>query len=150
MKLLDRIRESRQKSVLPAEVKQYYQTETRQRRGMAIGLALVALLATIAVAAALFFGGRFVYNKIQGDDKDQKKDTSQNQGADSNNGEETRGQVNTPDNSQGQQTGPSQKPTPAPTTPAPGTAPNNPPAQPNPTTPALGDTPLPRTGDEGM
>lgn len=70
MALFDRFRRNRQQSVLPDEVKQYYQTEKRQRRGMAVLLAIVALVATVAIAAGLFFAGRFIYNKVT--DKDTK------------------------------------------------------------------------------
>lgn len=141
MNLLDRFRKSRQKSVLPDEVKQYYQSETRQRRGVAIVLAAAALLVTIAVASGLFFGGRYAYNKIQGDDnKDQKAATSQNEDNDDFSAEDN----------QEQKPAPSQTPAPAPSTPAPTPAPQPAPAPANPTTPALGDNALPHTGDEGM
>ena len=146
MSLLDRFRNSRQKSVLPDEVKQYYQSETRQRRGVAIGLAIVALLVTIAVAAALFFGGRFAYNKITGDDTEQKPSSAQNEEDKGFGDIDNKPQDTAPTANQGQSPTPAAPPTPAPA-PAPAPAP---PAQSNPTTPALGDSPLPRTGDEGM
>lgn len=148
MSLLDRIRSSRQKSVLPGEVKQYYQSETRQRRGVAIVLAVAALLVTIAVAAGLFFGGRFIYNKLTGDDKGKKPATTQNGDKDWSAGDNnSQGQNGMPGNNQGQQPAPGQKPAPAPAPPTPA---QTPPARANPTTPALGDNPLPHTGDEGM
>ncbi len=107
---------------------------------------MAALLITLALATAIFFGGRFAYNKIAGndDDKDQKPGISDNGG--SQQGSSSPGNGGT--NNQGQQ--PPQQPqvpTPAPSTPAPA---NPPPAQSNPTTPSLGDTSMPRTGDEGM
>ncbi len=140
MKLLDRIRESRQKSVLPEEVKRYYQSGTKQRRGVAAFLAVGALLATVLVASAIFFGGRFAYDKIKGDDKSQKAGISQGVGKDQPAATGTQGSGEGSDNTQGQK--------PAPATPAP--APQSPSGQAKPTTPALGDEPLPHTGDEGM
>lgn len=145
MGLFDRFRRNRQQSVLPDEVKEYYQTERRQRRGTAALLAVAALAATIAVAAGLFFAGRFVYNQIRGDDSATTqtagdKDNSNKPGNEeqqpkqpegSNNPNPTPPPVSTPGSAEPQ--------TPAPTPPAPA-----------PTTPALGDSPLPRTGDEGM
>lgn len=47
--------------VLPEEVREYYQTERRERTGMAWLLAIATLLATFIIAAGLFFGGRWVY-----------------------------------------------------------------------------------------
>jgi type IV secretory pathway VirB10-like protein len=147
MGLLDRLRNNRQQSVLPDEVKQYYESEKRQRRGVAIGLALVALLVTILVAAALFFGGRFIYRQIKGDNnRGQTSSTSTTKS-------------NTPAKStenNGSGTTPAQPSTPPATTPAPTPAPSptptpTPAPAPSTTTPALGDTPaLPHTGDEGL
>lgn len=156
MALFDRFRRNRQQSVLPDEVKQYYQTEKRQRRGMAVLLAIVALVATVAIAAGLFFAGRFIYNKVTdkdtktaqpadaGDNKDKKDEAGfGDQDTDSSN--------DNPGSTPGEQpaTPPSSTPgspeaTPTPAAPAPAPTP---PA----TTPALGDNDaLPHTGDEGM
>ena len=131
MGLLDRIREKRQQSVLPKEVKEYYKSEQRQRRGVALGLALLALVVTIAMAAGLFFGGRFAYNKIWGKD-DPKPSSAANQPTNNQNNNRPTAPPATP-------------PTPPPSTPAPAPSP-----QPAPSTPSPGDDSLPRTGDEGM
>lgn len=160
MAIFDRFRRNRQQSVLPDEVKQYYQTENRQRRGMAIVLALGALLATVALAAALFFGGRFVYNLINSEDTETTQQTNENRD------DENRDEANQPgedENSAGQtpennDENASPSPSPAPTpTPAPGdeTPRSTPPSPESPApspqaTPNLGDSPLPHTGDEGM
>ena len=138
MAIWDRFKRNKQESVLPDEVKQYYQSEKRQKRGVAIGLAALAVLVTVAIAAGLFFGGRFVYNKIKGDDK---KETPVSQ-SDTN---------NSPAQGSISEDKPTElpKPTPKPS-PQPAPAPSPPPASSNPTTPASGDSPLPRTGDEGM
>ncbi len=145
MAIFDRFRRNRQQSALPDEVKEYYQTEKRQRRGAAILLGIGALLATIAVAAALFFGGRFIYNQIRGEDSSTEQTTSENkdQNDGSNNPEDAQTATpETPDTPPATST-PSNPETPTPTT-TPSPAPT--PAA----TPALGDTPLPHTGDEGM
>ncbi len=148
MGLLDRIREKRQQSVLPEEVKEYYKSEQRQKRGVAIGLALLALVVTIAIAAALFFGGRFVYNAIWGGDKPSGNNQSQNQPANNTNQPNNNQNQNQNGNrSGGNNPAPApSNPAPQPSTPAPAPSP-----QPAPSTPSLGDDDrLPRTGDEGM
>lgn len=62
-------------SVMPAEVRDYYKSERRERKGMAWLLAVATLLVTFLIAAALFFGGRWVYRAIF--DNDDKTSTSQ-------------------------------------------------------------------------
>ena len=54
--------------VLPAEVREYYKSEQRSRTGRAWLLAIVTLLATFLIAAALFFGGRWAYRALFGND----------------------------------------------------------------------------------
>lgn len=54
---------------LPTEIKEYYQTERRERVGVAWLLALGTLLLTLVLATGLFFGGRWAYRKIAGNDK---------------------------------------------------------------------------------
>ncbi len=49
---------------IPTEVKDYYQAERRERVGIAWLLALATLVATVVLAFGLFFGGRWVYRKI--------------------------------------------------------------------------------------
>ena len=155
MGLLDRFRRRNQDSVLPQEVQEYYQSEKRQKRSVAIALALAALFVTVAVAAGLFFGGRYVYNKIWGDDKQTETAQNDNRGfEEQNNQDQVKDQgtssTNTsnpnqsqPSPSQGSQNNPAPAPAPS-TQPAPAPAPSST------ATPALGDENLPRTGDEGM
>lgn len=142
MAIWDRFKRNKQESVLPDEVKQYYQSEKRQKRGVAIGLAVLAVLVTVAIAAGLFFGGRFVYNKIKGNDK---KESPASQ-SDSNTSP-TQGSISENKPNEAPKPSPQSAPKPSP---QPAPAPSPPPASSNPTTPALGDSPLPRTGDEGM
>lgn len=137
----------REQSVLPEEVQQYYQSENRQRTGVAVFLGIVALIITILLATGLFYGGRYVYRQINNDD---------NQTASQ---QEAQGQSNSGQNS----TSPAEN-KPAETTPTPASNPSATPPATSPTTPpastagpALGDTPpssapqpLPHTGDPGM
>lgn len=142
MTLFDRIRRSRQKSVLPDEVRSYYQSEQRQRRGMAIVFALLGLLITIVVAVALFYGGRAIYNAVTKDDKTnqgQASSTSTNKPRESTGGatqnQAGTSQQATPQNqtNSSTQNNPASSPTVATPTPAPSSSQD-----------------LPRTGDEGM
>lgn len=142
MSIFDRFRRNKQSSVLPEEVQQYYQTEQRQRRGVAALIAVGALLVTIAIAAALFFGVRFAYHQIRGDD-DKKTQTTNTQDGWQNPDKDKTNDQQKPTDNQSQAT-----PTP---TPAPATTPTPTPSPAPATTPSLGDTQaLPHTGDEGM
>jgi len=51
-------------TTVPTEVTQYYESERRERLGVAWLLGLVTLLATIAVVFVIFFGGRWAYRKL--------------------------------------------------------------------------------------
>ena len=56
------------KDNVPAEIQEYYQAEKRERTGVAWLIAIFTLLLTIAIALALFFGGRWVYRKLTNND----------------------------------------------------------------------------------
>jgi hypothetical protein len=60
---------------VPQEIQDYYQSERRERTGIAWLLALGTLLTTIALAILLFFGGRWVYRKVA--NRDNNGNTSQ-------------------------------------------------------------------------
>lgn len=62
---------------VPQEVQDYYQAEKRDRTGIAWLLALGTLVATVLLAVALFFGGRWIYRAVFKDD--QNPQTSQQQ-----------------------------------------------------------------------
>ncbi len=49
---------------MPPEVKRFYESEHRERTGLAWVIAFVSLVVTIAVIIGLFFGGRWAYRKI--------------------------------------------------------------------------------------
>lgn len=49
---------------VPEEVKEYYETERRERMGVAWLIAFGSLVATILIVLGLFFGGRWVYRKV--------------------------------------------------------------------------------------
>ncbi len=53
-----------QNSELPEEVREYYQSTQRSRRGSAVLFGLLTLLLTLAIAAALYFAGRFVWQQF--------------------------------------------------------------------------------------
>jgi hypothetical protein len=73
-------RRKKNESVMPEEVRDFYASENRDRKGMAWVLAVITLLVTFAIAALLFFGGRWVYRELFSDDKD-KSTTSQEEQA---------------------------------------------------------------------
>lgn len=60
---------------VPQEIQDYYQSERREKTGIAWLLALGTLLTTIALAILLFFGGRWAYRKIT--NRNNKGNTSQ-------------------------------------------------------------------------
>lgn len=135
MGIFDRFRRQRQDdSVLPAEVNQYYQSEQRERRGVALALGVITLIITLLVSTGLFFGGRYAYRKITNKDKPavvQTNPGSSKQGA-SQQGDPSSGPSgNSPDSAEAPS--PPQATTP---------------------TPSTGDEPpassLPRTGDESL
>lgn len=132
-------------SVLPEEVKQYYQSENRQRAGVAVLLGIAALIITVLVATGLFYGGRYVYRQITGDDQQTAQEQEQQEQADEAQEEGTAPsdeEQSAGDEEQSGDTIPGsdeEQPAPAP---APAPAPSS---------PSLGDeAPLPHTGDPGL
>ena len=61
-------RNRQQNSVLPDEVNQYYQSQRREKTGVVFVLGILALVATLLVGLGVFFGGRYLYQKIRGND----------------------------------------------------------------------------------
>ena len=53
---------------IPTEVKDYYDSEHRERVGLAWLIAFMSLVLTVAVIVGMFFGGRWAYRKIAGND----------------------------------------------------------------------------------
>jgi cytoskeletal protein RodZ len=68
---------NKKESVMPEEVRDFYASERRDRKGMAWLLAIATLLLTFAIAAALFFGGRWAYRAIF--DNNDEPATTQNE-----------------------------------------------------------------------
>lgn len=68
-------------TVLPPEVNQYYASQRRERAGMMAIFGFSALIITILVGLAFFFGGRALYRNIYAD-KNDTKDTAQNESGD--------------------------------------------------------------------
>ena len=62
---------------VPQEVQEYYQAERRERAGVAWLLAIVTLVVTLALAVALFFGGRWVYRALFDNNDDETSQVEQ-------------------------------------------------------------------------
>ncbi len=144
----------KKKDEVPAEIQEYYQAERRERVGVAWLVALVTLLITVAVVLGLFFGGRWLYNKLANRDR-QTATTGQNETATSQENQPANGDDKKQEGNSSNPTQPnpspappsSNPPSPAPQpsspapapnpSPSPGSAPSSAPnpATPNPTTP---------------
>lgn len=155
MGLFDRFRRNKEDSVLPDEVREYYESGQQPRRGVAILLTLAALVATVAIVAGLFFAGRFIYDEFIRDDKPQSQNNG-GQGEPKLPGEQNGDSQKQSNSQQNQgQSGQTQQPNQSQSNGSTGAQPQ--PAQPQApaggqgggTVPALGDN-LPRTGDEGL
>lgn len=89
---------------VPQEIQEYYQSERRERTGVAWLLALGTLLVTVALATALFFGGRWVYRKVvdrgngndNGGSSQVQQNPADNQPTGSTEGTSTEDQAQTP------------------------------------------------------
>ena len=129
---------------VPAEIQEYYESERRERTGVAWLLAFSTLLITIGLAVILFFGGRWVYRKIANNNDNQAAQTVQQDvedqadgpfSNDNNDSTDTDDSGDSDDNdSSTSPSGTSDDPT------------TTPPTTPGSTTPSTGDTPLPDTG----
>ncbi len=81
-------KKNQDQSVLPQEVQQYYQATKKERRGTAWLLALGTLVVTFVLAAILFFAGRWLYQKLTGNNDNQPipvQNETQNQGSQTGN-----------------------------------------------------------------
>ncbi len=139
-------RRKQQNSVLPDEVNQYYQSQRREKTGVVFVLGILALVATLLVGLGVFFGGRYLYQKIRGNDTPKTPGATVQVDPNTNKVELPQIEGNGVPGQGDQEVapGPSDANVNSPqTTPAPAPAP----AQ----TPVLGDEPttLPATGDEG-
>lgn len=65
---------------VPAEVEEYYQSTQKERRGVAWLLAFATLLLTLIIAVALFFGGRWLYRTVFGNNDKEGAETVQQEG----------------------------------------------------------------------
>jgi hypothetical protein len=57
-------RDSKTGKKTPPEIEEYYQAERRERVGIAWGLALATLVATVLLALGIFYGGRWAYRVL--------------------------------------------------------------------------------------
>ncbi|MCA9343645.1 MAG: hypothetical protein H6793_01535 [Candidatus Nomurabacteria bacterium] len=91
-------------SQIPAEVEEYYQAEHKERRGIAWLLMLVALTITLLIAVVIFFGGRWVYQKVFNkntvDSSSQSVPNEQVGSSPSNNSQQSQGDQNVNQNNQ--------------------------------------------------
>lgn len=60
-------RRKQNQASVPLEVQEYYQTERRERTGVAWLLAIGTLIVTVLLALVLFYGGRWAYRAITND-----------------------------------------------------------------------------------
>lgn len=81
---------------VPQEVQEYYQSEKRERVGIAWMLALATLVVTVLLALGILYGGRWAYRAIFDDnegnapvEQGQQEQADGNGGADTNGGSET-------------------------------------------------------------
>jgi hypothetical protein len=81
---------------VPAEIQEYYQTERRERAGVAWLLAIGTLIVTIALTAGIFFAGRWAWRELTTDDPQETAQNEQQGGENQNN------QENQPSNEQNQ------------------------------------------------
>lgn len=110
---------------VPTEIQDYYQAERRERTGLAWIMATATLVVTIILAIGLFFGGRWIYRKVVGNDS---QSTASNSNVE---------QTTTDNQPESQQTSSAStnQPTPAPTPPASTPSASTPSPTPSPSTP---------------
>lgn len=136
---------------VPAEIQEYYESERKERGGMAWLLALATLAATVLLALGLFFGGRFVYRKfIQSPQNETavQQQTAEDDSSEQEQAPEPEGTVQAPNGQTDSPTDPGQLPS--------GPSESQQPGAPNvagnqtPTTPTTGagGESLPRTGPD--
>ncbi len=73
----NRNRNTSPQTKVPEEVEQYYQSERRDRVGVAWLLAGATLIITVLIVLGLFFGGRWAYRKIANKDNKSGTQTAQ-------------------------------------------------------------------------
>ncbi len=73
----NRRKQSSTQKPVPKEVEQYYQSERRDRVGVAWLLAGVTLILTVMIVLGLFFGGRWAYRKITNKDNTTNTQTAE-------------------------------------------------------------------------
>lgn len=71
---------------IPSEVEEYYQSSHKERRGIAWLLGLATLVLTLIIAAAIFFGVRFVFNKFFGNKAPESSQTTESATPENNQG----------------------------------------------------------------
>ncbi len=139
----------KQQSVLPDEVSQYYQSQRRERTGVALFLGIIALVITLLIGVGLFFGGRYVYRQFVDNDKETTDTVQTTEGQDQAEqpaqGQVEESQADSDSESSNTESTPGSSDVDESDTEATTSTPSSS------TIPATGDDEtLPRTGDEGM
>ena len=119
-------RRDKDTATVPQEIQEYYQSERRERTGIAWLLALGTLLVTIALAILLFFAGRWLYRTVANRDDNKPGQTTEQAAQDqpaqtSPDTNETTTPAPSPDNGAANAPAPGSQPAPA-QTPATGTS----------------------------
>ncbi len=110
---------------VPAEIQEYYQAEKRERTGVAWLLALVTLVVTVLLAAALFFGGRWIYRNVFQNNDEQNRPTATQHDSENSDSSSSTNSSQTSDGSDDQPSSPEAPGSPAPESPgSPAPAPN--------------------------
>jgi len=131
MAIFNRNQKKPNNKTAPKEVQKYYASGQRERVGLAWVIAFLSLIATTAVVLGLFFGGRWLWNKITEDD--QPTTTTTNQPQSTENGTQPSEQGTAPNQSQqgNNQSGQPSGGTGAPNNNAPGPSQTTTPSQPS-------------------
>lgn len=89
---------------VPEEIKDYYQTERRERTGIAWLLAFGTLIITVVLGAGIFFAGRWAYRQVAGTDEETATPTeiAQNEEQEQQTAQDTEDGNDQPDNQDNQ------------------------------------------------
>lgn len=118
---LPSFKRNQSESTLPVEIEEYYQSERRERTGVAWLLAGGTLILTLVLAFGLYFGGKWVYQKVANRDQNETAETNSADVSDASDAK-TSDDDQTGTSSTTTAPAPATPPAPAPTTPTTGSA----------------------------
>lgn len=152
MRLLDRFKRNKSDNsgAVPTEIHDYYQAERRDRTGVAWLLAAGTLIGTVLIVLGLFFGGRWAYRALTGNNKpnavtqtDEEKEKAEQEAERQRQEQQKQEERKKEEEKKAEEErAKNQAATPQPASPSPTPAPT-----PG-TQPATGDASLPRTGPD--